>query len=56
MIAVIGDSGNTASIALHRRFEFRLVGTFGSAGFKLGRWINVVLMQRALGAGDQTLP
>lgn len=56
MIAVIGDSGNAASIALHRRFGFRLVGTFGSAGFKLGRWVDVVFMQRALGAGDQTLP
>jgi L-amino acid N-acyltransferase YncA len=56
MIAVIGDSGNAASIALHRRFGFRLVGTFGSAGFKLGRWVDVVLMQRALGVGDQTLP
>jgi L-amino acid N-acyltransferase YncA len=56
MIAVIGDSGNAASIALHRRFGFRLVGTFDSAGFKLGRWVDVVLMQRSLGVGDQTLP
>jgi L-amino acid N-acyltransferase YncA len=56
MIAVIGDSGNTASIALHRRFGFRLVGTFGSAGLKLGRWVDVVLMQRSLGVGDRTLP
>lgn len=56
MIAVIGDSGNTASITLHHRFGFRHVGTFGSIGLKLGRWVDVVLMQRSLGVGDQTLP
>lgn len=56
MIAVIGDSANAPSIALHRRFGFRLVGTLGSAGLKLGRWVDVVLMQRSLGVGDQTLP
>jgi phosphinothricin acetyltransferase len=56
MIAVIGDSGNAGSIALHRRFGFRHVGTFGSIGFKLGRWVDVVIMQRSLGVGDQTLP
>jgi L-amino acid N-acyltransferase YncA len=56
MVAVIGDSGNTASIALHHRFGFRHVGTFGSIGLKLGRWVDVVLMQRPLGVGDQTLP
>ena len=56
MIAVIGDSANAASIALHRRLGFRLVGTLGSAGLKLGRWVDVVLMQRALGVGDQILP
>jgi L-amino acid N-acyltransferase YncA len=56
MIAVIGDSGNTASIAVHRRFGFQLVGTFPSVGLKLGRWVDVVLMQRPLGMGDRTLP
>lgn len=56
MIAVIGDSGNTASISLHHRFGFRLVGTFSSVGLKLGRWVDVVFMQRSLGVGDQTLP
>jgi phosphinothricin acetyltransferase len=56
MIAVIGDSANAASIALHCRFGFRLVGTLASAGLKLGRWVDVVLMQRSLGVGDQTLP
>lgn len=56
MIAVIGDSGNAASIALHRRLGFRLVGTLSSVGLKLGRWVDVVLMQRSLGDGDRTLP
>jgi L-amino acid N-acyltransferase YncA len=56
IIAVIGDSANTASIAVHRRFGFQLVGTLGSVGLKLGRWVDVVLMQRPLGVGDQTLP
>ena len=56
MIAVIGDSGNHASIALHHRAGFAMVGTFHSCGFKLGRWVDTVLMQRALGPGDATLP
>lgn len=56
MLAVIGDSGNAASIALHRRFGFELVGTLTSVGFKLGAWTDTVLMQRQLGAGDGALP
>ena len=56
MLAVIGDSGNTASIALHRRLGFRSVGTFASVGFKLGRWVDTVLMQRPLGPGDTQAP
>jgi L-amino acid N-acyltransferase YncA len=52
IVAVIGDSANIASIALHRRLGFTIVGTIRSAGFKLG----TVLMQRSLGAGDRTLP
>ena len=56
MIAVIGDSGNAGSIALHRQQGFRLVGTFETVGFKLGRWVDTVLMQRALGPGGDTLP
>jgi phosphinothricin acetyltransferase len=48
MIAVIGDSGNAASIGLHQRFGFREVGTLRSVGFKFGRWVDTVLMQRAL--------
>ncbi len=56
MIAVIGDSANTASIALHGRLGFRMVGTLRASGFKFGAWVDTVLMQRALGAGDRTLP
>src|SRR5262245_271425 len=56
MIAVIGDSANTASIELHRAARFRLVGTFDNVGFKFGRWLDSVLMQRALGKGADTNP
>jgi L-amino acid N-acyltransferase YncA len=56
MLAVIGDSGNAASIAVHARAGFAPVGTFRAVGFKFGRWVDTVLMQRALGLGDATLP
>lgn len=56
MLAVIGDSSNQPSIALHRRFGFGHVGTLRSVGFKLGRWVDTVLMQRALGSGGDTTP
>ncbi|HET6158675.1 MAG TPA: GNAT family N-acetyltransferase [Dongiaceae bacterium] len=56
MIAVIGDSGNEASIGLHRACGFELTGTFRAIGFKHGRWVHSVLMQRALGPGDSSLP
>lgn len=56
MIAVIGDSANRASIRLHARHGFRECGTLRSVGFKHGRWLDSVFMQRALGAGDETLP
>jgi L-amino acid N-acyltransferase YncA len=56
MVAVIGDSANVASIALHRRLGFVMVGTIVSAGYKFGRWVDTVLMQRSLGAGDRTPP
>src|SRR5246500_3399684 len=56
IVAVIGDSANTASIGLHRRLGFVMVGTIRSAGPKFGRWVDSVLMQRALGAGDSTPP
>jgi phosphinothricin acetyltransferase len=56
MIAVIGDSGNAASIALHARAGFRMIGTFEAAGFKFGRWVDSVFMQRALGDGASMPP
>ena len=56
MIAVIGDSAQTASIELHRAARFRVVGTFEDVGFKFGRWLDTVLMQRALGAGAARAP
>ncbi|MCK0206607.1 N-acetyltransferase family protein [Starkeya koreensis] len=56
MLAVIGDSGNTASLALHSRLGFRTAGTFQSVGFKFGRWVDSVLMQRPLGPGDTSPP
>jgi len=56
MIAVIGDSANQASIKLHERCGFALAGLLPSTGFKFGRWVDSVLMQRALGKGDGTLP
>lgn len=56
MLAVIGDSGNAGSIALHRRMGFTLAGTLASVGFKFGRWVDSVFMQRALGPGDSRPP
>ncbi len=56
LIAVIGDSANAASIALHARFGFLRVGTLRSSGYKFGRWVDSVLMQRPLGPGDGTPP
>jgi phosphinothricin acetyltransferase len=50
MIAVIGDSDQPASIGLHTAAGFRMVGTFEAIGFKFDRWLDTVLMQRALGA------
>jgi len=55
MIAVIGDSGNVASRRLHEAVGFELTGVLKSVGWKHGRWLDTVLMQRALGPGD-TLP
>lgn len=56
MIAIIGNSENIGSIRLHERHGFRRVGVFESVGFKHGRWVDTVLMQRALGDGAQSLP
>lgn len=56
MVAVIGDSDNVASIALHTRLGFSSAGLLKAVGLKRGRWVDSVLMQRALGPGDTTLP
>jgi phosphinothricin acetyltransferase len=56
MVAVIGDSANFASIALHRRAGFRFCGTIHSVGYKLGRWLDSVIMELPLGEGDRSAP
>ena len=56
MLAVIGDSGNEGSIRLHARLGFTMVGTHPAVGFKLGRWVDVVHMQLALGEGAHSPP
>jgi phosphinothricin acetyltransferase len=56
MVAVIGDSAHASSIALHRALGFRRVGTLRCIGYKFDRWLDSVLMQRPLGAGDATPP
>lgn len=57
MMATIGQGdGNAGSIALHARMGFTRIGALRSVGFKHGQWLDTVLMQRPLGAGDGTLP
>jgi len=56
MIAVIGDSAQTASVELHRAAGFRMVGTLDGVGHKFGRWLDSVIMQRALGPGATNQP
>jgi phosphinothricin acetyltransferase len=56
MIAVIGDSANVGSIGVHTRCGFQMIGTHPNVGFKFGRWLDTVMMQRALGEGAATLP
>ena len=56
MAAVIGDSGNAASIGLHRACGFELKSVLPGLGFKFGRWVDVVWMQRALNDGVQAPP
>jgi len=56
IIAGIGDSANAGSIALHRNAGFQMIGTHPNVGFKFGRWLDTVMMQRALGGGGETLP
>lgn len=56
MIAVIGDSCNIGSVRLHRNAGFMPLGTLASVGWKHDRWLDVVLMQRMLGAGKSAPP
>ncbi len=56
MIAVIGDSANAGSIGVHTKCGFQMIGTHPNVGFKFGRWLDTVMMQRALGEGGTTLP
>lgn len=56
MVAVIGDSDNAASIALHRACGFADASVFAAMGWKFDRWLDVVFMQRPLGPGDATPP
>ncbi len=56
MIGVIGDSGNQASIALHRKTGFRQEGVLRGVGLKFGKWIDVVIMHRALAGPEARLP
>lgn len=56
VMAVIGDSANAGSIGLHRALGFEVKGTMPSVGFKHGRWLDIVLMQRGLNDGAATAP
>ena len=56
MIAVIGEPTNTASIRLHEKFGFTLVGIFRGIAWKHDRWLDTVQMQRTLGAGTTAPP
>lgn len=56
MIAVIGDSANQSSIALHRAMGFRQEGVLRGVGLKFGRWVDVVMMHRVLGDDSRPLP
>lgn len=54
LIAVIGDSANAGSIGVHKACGFQPVGVLGACGWKFERWLDVVLMERSLGAGNTT--
>ena len=56
LMAVIGDSANAGSVALHRAAGFTEVGVIRSVGWKFGAWRDIVLMEKPLGAGDSTPP
>jgi L-amino acid N-acyltransferase YncA len=56
MLAVIGDTANAPSVAVHAAAGFQMIGTFKSIGYKHGRWLDTVLMQRSLGSGNGAPP
>jgi L-amino acid N-acyltransferase YncA len=56
MIAVIGDSANAGSLGVHTRCGFQMIGTHPNVGLKFGRWLDIVMMQLALGQGASTVP
>jgi L-amino acid N-acyltransferase YncA len=56
VMAVIGDSANAGSVGVHRALGFETVGVVPSCGWKFGRWLDIVMMQRPLGAGDSGPP
>jgi L-amino acid N-acyltransferase YncA len=56
LIAVIGDSGNQGSVGVHRTLGFEPVGVIQSCGWKFGKWLDIVLMEKQIGAGDSTAP
>lgn len=56
VMAVIGDSGNAGSIGVHKALGFEQVGIVQACGWKFGRWLDIVMMQRAIGEGDRTPP
>ena len=56
LLAVIGDSGNAGSIGVHRAAGFTEIGVMRSVGWKFDRWLDIVLMEKTLGAGDTTSP
>ncbi|QDY44083.1 GNAT family N-acetyltransferase [Candidatus Pantoea soli] len=56
IIAIVGDSANAGSLGLHRALGFKPTGVMKSVGFKHGRWLDTVVMQRSLGAGDSLPP
>jgi phosphinothricin acetyltransferase len=56
VMAVIGDSANAGSIGVHKALGFEQVGVVQACGWKLGRWLDIVMMQRAIGEGDRTPP
>ncbi len=56
VMAVIGDSANAGSVGVHRALGFSEIGVVRACGWKFGRWLDIVLMEKAIGAADTTPP